>query len=93
MPLTDTTLRSVKPSDKPQKLFDGHGLFLLVSPNGSKAWRLKYYINGKEKLLSLGKYPLVSLKEARERANSHRKSIENGIYTKQYGNSELRKVV
>lgn len=79
MPLTDTTLRSVKPSDKPQKLFDGHGLFLLVSPNGSKAWRLKYYINGKEKLLSLGKYPLISLKEARERANSHRKSIENGI--------------
>ena len=79
MPITDTTLRSVKPSDKPQKLFDGHGLFLLVSPNGSKAWRLKYYINGKEKLLSLGKYPLISLKEARERANSHRKSIENGI--------------
>lgn len=79
MALTDTALRSIRATDKPIKMFDGHGLFLLVSTSGSKSWRLKYYFNGKEKLLSLGKYPLVSLKEAREKANEHRKILESGI--------------
>ena len=79
MPLNDTTLRALKPADKPQKLFDGHGLFMLVSTNGTKAWRLKYRFMGKEKLISLGIYPTVSLKDARERAAAARKDIENGI--------------
>ena len=79
MGLTDTALRSIKPSDKQIKLFDGHGLFLLVSPKGTKAWRLKYYFQGKEKLLSLGLYPTVSLKEAREKAVAARKQLEQGL--------------
>ncbi len=79
MPLTDTTLRNAKPGKKQIKLFDGHGLFLLIAPSGTKAWRLKYSFYGKEKLISLGLYPTVSLKEARERAATARKDIENGI--------------
>jgi integrase len=78
MPLNDTALRAVKPAEKTQKLFDGNGLYLLVTPGGSKSWRLKYRFQGKEKLISLGPYPLVSLKEARERATAARKTLESG---------------
>lgn len=53
MPLTDTAIRNAKPREKAYKLFDGDGLFLLISPAGSKAWRLKYRLDGKEKLLVL----------------------------------------
>jgi hypothetical protein len=51
MPLTDTKIRTAKPADKPKKLFDGGGLYLEVSPNGGKWWRLKYRYGGKEKRL------------------------------------------
>ena len=78
MPLTDTALRAVKPSGKTQKLFDGNGLYLLVTPKGAKSWRFKYYFQGREKLLSLGPYPLVPLKEARERVTAARKVLEGG---------------
>ena len=61
MPLTDTEIRSAKPSDKPQRLFDGGGLYLEISPAGGKLWRLKYRFNGKEKRLALGIYPDVPL--------------------------------
>lgn len=67
MPLTDVAVRTARPTDKPLKLADGRGLFLYVSPTGGKLWRLKYRVDGKEKLLSFGKYPQVSLKEARAR--------------------------
>jgi integrase len=76
--LKDSALRALKLPEKPQKLFDGNGLFLLVKPNGAKHWRLKYYFQGKEKLITLGPYPLVSLKEARERATAARKTLESG---------------
>lgn len=66
MPLTDATVRNSKPKERPYKLADGHGLHLLVKPNGSRLWRLKYRIAGKEKLLSIGPYPAVSIKAARE---------------------------
>lgn len=66
MSLTDATLKNAKAKDKPYKLFDSGGLFILVHSNGSKYWRFKYRFEGKEKLLSLGKYPKVKLKEARE---------------------------
>ena len=78
MPLTDTALRAIKPTGKTQKLFDGYGLYLIVTPKGSRSWRLKYRFQGKEKLISLGPYPLVSLKEARERATTARKTLEGG---------------
>jgi len=60
-PLTDTKVRTVKPGKKPKKLFDGGGLFLLVTPSGGKLWNFKYRFEGKEKKLSFGVYPDISL--------------------------------
>ncbi len=57
MPLTDTVIRKAKPTERAFKLFDGHGLFLLVKPNGGKYWRLQYRNSGKQKLLALGCLP------------------------------------
>ncbi|MEL1249077.1 tyrosine-type recombinase/integrase [Aurantiacibacter gilvus] len=78
MALTDTSIRNAKPGDKPKKLFDERGLFLLVQPSGGKLWRLKYRYLGKEKKLSLGTYPDVSLKVARERRDEARTILANG---------------
>jgi len=63
--LTNTQIKQIKPKDKDFKLFDGEGLFLLVTKRGSKLWRLKYCFDGKEKLLSLGSYPKITLSQAR----------------------------
>ncbi len=78
MPLTDTALRNAKGSPKPYKLFDGRGLYLLVNPTGTKWWRFKYRWQGKEKLLSLGIYPEVSLSKARGRRDTARRLIAAG---------------
>ena len=75
MALTDTAIRTAKAGEKPRKLFDERGLYLEVRPNGSKWWRLRYRFRGKEKLLSLGVYPDVSLKDARERRDAARKLL------------------
>ena len=77
--LTDTAVRNAKPGAKAIKLFDGGGLYLEVAPAGGKWWRLKYRLGGKEKRISLGVYPDVSLKDARERRDAARKLIANGI--------------
>lgn len=66
MKLTDPIIKAAKPKEKPYKLSDGQGLTLLIQPNGSKWWRYRYRINGKEKMLSIGTYPDVTLKKARE---------------------------
>ena len=79
MPLTDTAIRSAKSADKARKLFDGGGLYLEVAPSGGKWWRLKYRYRGKEKRLSLGIYPDVSLKDARERRDEARKLLANDV--------------
>jgi integrase len=79
MPLTDTAIRRAVSRLKPFKMFDSDGLFLLVNPTGGKWWRFKYRFAGKEKLLSLGTYPEVSLKDARVRRDSERKKIADGI--------------
>lgn len=79
VPLTDITIRNAKPGLKPAKLFDERGLFLLVTPSGGKWWRLKYRFDGKEKLLSLGVYPDVGLKDARDRRDAARKQLADGI--------------
>lgn len=78
MALSDTAIRAAKPGPKPIKLSDEKGLFLLVQPSGGKLWRLKYRINGKENKLSLGRYPDVALKDARERCAEARKLIAAG---------------
>ena len=79
MALNDTKIRNIKPSEKQLKLFDGGGLFLLVTLQGSKLWRLKYRHEGKEKLLAFGSYPEISLADARQRRDEARKQIANGI--------------
>ncbi|MDL2279582.1 integrase arm-type DNA-binding domain-containing protein [Desulfovibrio sp. OttesenSCG-928-G11] len=79
MPLTDTSIRSAKPQSKAVKMFDGGGLYLEVAPSGGKWWRLKYRLDGKEKRISLGTYPTISLKEARERREEAKKMLANGI--------------
>lgn len=76
MKLTARQVDTSKPKDKPYKLSDGGGLYLLVNPNGSRYWRLKYRIAGKEKLLALGVYPDITLAEARQkRADAKRFSL------------------
>ena len=86
MPLSDTKIRTIKPLGKSFKVSDERGLFLLVTPSGGKWWRLKYKIDGKEKSLSLGIYPDVSLANAREKRDQARKVIAAGSDP-----SELRK--
>lgn len=76
--LTDTAIRKAKVAGKPLKLFDGGGLFILVAPTGGKLWRLKYRFAGKEKLLSLGSYPEVSLADARLARDEARKLLHEG---------------
>jgi hypothetical protein len=78
MKLTDTAIRNARVSERPRKLFDGDGLYLLVSPTGHRSWRFKYYFDGREKLLSFGKYPEITLKVARERRLEARRALEMG---------------
>jgi integrase len=77
--LSDTAIRNAKPGAKPAKMFDERGLFLLISPAGGKWWRFRFTFDGKEKLLSLGVYPDVSLKDARGRRDAARKLLADGI--------------
>lgn len=79
MALTDAKIRAAKPTDKAYKLTDGAGMFLLVHPNGSRYWRLRYRILGKEKTTALGVYPEVSLSEARTKRDEARKLISEGL--------------
>ena len=79
MALTDSTVRAAKPHAKAHKLFDGGGLYLEVSPAGGKWWRWKYRFGGKKKRLSLGVYPDVSLKSAREGRDGVRQQLAAGI--------------
>lgn len=79
MPLTDIALKAAKPTEKSQRLFDGAGLYLEISPSGGKWWRFKYRFDGKEKRLSLGVYPDVTLRDARERRDEMRRLIANGV--------------
>jgi hypothetical protein len=75
MPLTDQQVRSAKPATRPRRLFDSGGLYLEVAPSGGRWWRFKYRIAGKEKRISLGVYPEVSLKEARLKRDDARKQL------------------
>jgi Arm DNA-binding domain len=78
MSLTDTAIRTAKVQDKAYKLYDERGLFLLVTPTGSLLWRFKYRFAGVEKLLSLGIYPDVRLKDARDRRDDARRLVAAG---------------
>ena len=78
MVLTDTAIKRSRPSEKPYKLADGKGLYLLVNPSGSKLWRWKYRHEGKEKLMPFGAYPDVSLADARVRHAEARRLLAAG---------------
>jgi integrase len=79
MPLTAAKVNKSKPRMKQYKLADSEGMYLLITPNGSKYWRLKYRFNKKEKTLALGVYPKVSLAEARCKRESAKKELEQGV--------------
>lgn len=79
MKLNARQVDTAKPKDKPYKLADGGGLYLLVNPNGAKYWRLKYRVGGKEKLLALGVYPDVPLAAARSKRDEAKRGIAGGI--------------
>jgi len=79
MPLTDTAIRNAKPRARAYKLTDGRGLTLLIQPSGAKWWRFRYRFDRTEKMLSLGVYPDVSLREARECCEAARRQLANGV--------------
>jgi len=79
MPLSDFACKNAKPKDKPYRLSDGDGLYLLVQKNGSKLWQLRYRYLEKENILSFGKYPLVSLLDAREKRDEAKRLLIAGI--------------
>lgn len=79
MALTEMAIRNAKPTDRLVKLSDGHGLQLHIHPNGSKLWRLAYRFDGKQKTLSLGPYPEITLARARERSQEARRSMAEGV--------------
>lgn len=79
MKLNARQVDTAKPKDKPYKLADGGGLYLLIKPNGGKYWRLKYRVAGKEKLLALGVYPEVTLADARAKREEAKRGIAGGI--------------
>lgn len=79
MALTDATIRNAKPDERAYKLADGGGLYLLVNPNGSRLWRLKYRFAGSEKLLALGAYPAVTLAKARTKRDEAKGLLADGI--------------
>ncbi len=79
-PLTDTACRSAKPTDRPYKLFDDDGLYLLVYPNGRKGWRFRYVKpDGREGLTSFGNYPVIGLADARQKRLETKRMLAEGI--------------
>lgn len=79
IPLTDIKLQKSKPREKPFSLFDGGGLYLLITPSGGKLWRFKYRFDNKEKKLSFGSYPEISLLDARRKRDDARRLLANGV--------------
>jgi hypothetical protein len=78
MPLTDLAIKRAKAAEKPYKLYDSLGLFVLVKPNGSKLWRQKYRHGGKERTIAHGSYPTLSLRDARVKRDVIREQLESG---------------
>lgn len=91
MPLSDAAVRNLKPQEKPYKVSDFDGLFVLVKPNGSRLWQFKYRIGGKEKLLSIGPYPETSLADARAKRDAARVMVAKGIDPSEAKQEQKRK--
>ena len=99
MPLTDAAIRNAKPSDKPFKLTDSHGLYIEIKPNGSKLWRYRYKIAGRENLFAVGEFTEksdpnhVSLADARSLRDDARKLVKQGIHPAHNRRAELNNQV
>ena len=78
-PLSEIKVRSAKPQENEYKLFDGGGLFLLVTQSGGKLWHFKYRFDGKEKKLTFGTYPEISLLDARQKRDEARRQLAKEI--------------
>ena len=78
MQLSDNKIKALKPKEKEYKVGDGNGLWLFITPNNSKLWRFRYTLHGKSSTKSLGKYPTISLKEARLKRDEYRKQLSDG---------------
>ena len=89
MALTDVSLKNTKPSEKPYSLADEKGLSILVQPTGSKGWRFRYRFDGKEKMLSFGIYPDVSLKDSRTQRDEARKLLTLGVDPSEHRKARL----
>ena len=79
MALTDIQIKNLKYTGKPMKVTDGEGLFLYLSASGKKLWRMTYYFERRERVLSFGKYPIITLQKAREKRLEVRKLLAEGI--------------
>jgi len=80
MPITDVKIRQAKPALKPIKITDSNGLYIEVKPNGSKLWRYRYELGGKENVFAIGEYPAVSLQAARAARDSARALVKKGTH-------------
>ena len=89
-PLTDIQPRNAKGKDKPYKLADGGGLYLLINPDGSKYWRMDYRFAEVRRTLAFGKYPVVSLADAREKRTAARKLLDEGVDPGQHKKEKAR---
>lgn len=90
MPLTDTAVRQAKPTDKEFSITDGGGLSLFVAPNGTKSWHFRYSWHGKQPRMSLGTYPEIGLKDAREKRDQARALVAKGIDPRSQRREEKR---
>jgi integrase len=79
MPLTDLRIQSIKPTDRPQKVVDGDGMYLYVSPHGTKSWRMDYAFDGRRFTHTMGKYPQLSLAGARLKRGDIKQMLQNGV--------------
>jgi len=79
MALSDTRIRALKPTSRSRKISDGGGLHILLTPGGSKLWRLAYRFDGKQKLMAFGPYPIVGLAEARSRRDEAKRTLASGV--------------
>ncbi|MDP8101481.1 tyrosine-type recombinase/integrase [Phocoenobacter atlanticus] len=90
IPLNDTKIKNAKPQEKEYRLSDGYNLFLIVKPNGAKLWRFMYTFEGKRPKISIGKYPAVTLKQAREKRLEFETLLQQGIDPRNYKEQALK---
>jgi len=90
MALTVTAINAAKPRAKPYKLTDGKGLYLLAMPTGGRLWRMSYRFAGRQKTLSFGNYPDVTLAKAREKRNAARESLADGLHPAEVRKARVR---